>query len=480
MRRKKIIDNTVEVEFTIGCKQYILTYDLELDSIVDVGLNKINIIKGRGGRVYARYHRDSKYGCISVSTIIGKYIEPNRDVFSIRNKDGNPLNLRLNNLDFIFKVNPGELVSDYELIEIDGFKVVAKCKGCGRLRRTGISNIKSSPKCRNCKRGSKKASKLDQSLKLLGSDTNGFTIACINGHEFKRKNLEPFTSRTNKCPICQGSKITIDNVISSLHHGYSLAENTEYVNNTCKFCVICSVGHLYWTNYSKLKKGYKCSTCSSSKPLTELDKVNNILGKGYNTANILNHRVTITCKEGHARTINMNNALYEPYSCSSCNSSRQSSLIEHEVRKWIPAGVEIRTNVRNIIPPYELDIYIPSHMLAIEINGAYYHSTKMVGKHKHHKKFTRCKDKGINLITIFDYEITNEPHKFERVIKDYILGFDIYDRGNTIPVDNRFPILSTEGYELTDTIESRPVMFGGIEVYDCGGFVFKKITCIGS
>jgi very-short-patch-repair endonuclease len=79
---------------------------------------------------------------------------------------------------------------------------------------------------------------------------------------------------------------------------------------------------------------------------------------------------------------------------------------EREVSEFINS-VNIKTinNTRNIISPYELDIYLPEHNLAIEYNGLYWHSEQQ-GKDRnyHKKKHDLCKEQGIQLITIFEDE----------------------------------------------------------------------------
>jgi len=67
------------------------------------------------------------------------------------------------------------------------------------------------------------------------------------------------------------------------------------------------------------------------------------------------------------------------------------------------------SNVRNIIAPKEIDIYIPSLNLAVECSGLYWHSEISAEKPRnyHYNKYKECKDAGIRLITIFDDEWIN-------------------------------------------------------------------------
>ena len=66
------------------------------------------------------------------------------------------------------------------------------------------------------------------------------------------------------------------------------------------------------------------------------------------------------------------------------------------------------TNDRNVIGPLELDLYIPSLGVSFEYHGDYYHSYNKAEtkkqRYKHHIKATKCCEKSINLIQIFEHE----------------------------------------------------------------------------
>lgn len=63
---------------------------------------------------------------------------------------------------------------------------------------------------------------------------------------------------------------------------------------------------------------------------------------------------------------------------------------------------EIMENTKRIIPPKELDIYIPKMKLAIEYNGLYWHDENHIDKNYHLMKTNMCNEKGIDLIHIFE------------------------------------------------------------------------------
>lgn len=82
-----------------------------------------------------------------------------------------------------------------------------------------------------------------------------------------------------------------------------------------------------------------------------------------------------------------------------------ASTGERDIGNCIKAmGIDIITNDRTTIG-IELDIVIPSHNIAIEFCGLYWHSEQL-GKHRgyHSNKQQLCKQQGIRLLTIFEDE----------------------------------------------------------------------------
>lgn len=69
------------------------------------------------------------------------------------------------------------------------------------------------------------------------------------------------------------------------------------------------------------------------------------------------------------------------------------------------AGVQYSMNDRSVISPKELDFYIPSHKLAIEVNGVYFHSELAGrGRRYHSDKTISCNNAGIRLMQIWSNE----------------------------------------------------------------------------
>ena len=98
---------------------------------------------------------------------------------------------------------------------------------------------------------------------------------------------------------------------------------------------------------------------------------------------------------------------------------------EKEVLKFIKSfysGI-IHENTREIIPPKELDIFIPEKKFAIEYNGLYWHTyipedpIRSNNKKKHKEKTDVCNEKGIKLFHIFSDEWNNKQDIVKSMIK---------------------------------------------------------------
>jgi len=108
--------------------------------------------------------------------------------------------------------------------------------------------------------------------------------------------------------------------------------------------------------------------------------------------------------------------------CQCCNPPSHLEVSQEEINlrnfilQYFPNA---KFNIRNLIKPYEIDIYIEELNLAIEYNGLYWHSEKM-GKHKeyHINKTKMCQDIGIHLIHIFSDEWLNKTE----IVKSRLLN----------------------------------------------------------
>ncbi len=92
--------------------------------------------------------------------------------------------------------------------------------------------------------------------------------------------------------------------------------------------------------------------------------------------------------------------------CTNCY--KNSSVFEDEIYNFIKSVVndDIHRKVKNLINPFEVDVFIPSFNLAFECNGLYWHGEINGGKDKkyHLNKTNMLHNKNIRLIHIFEDE----------------------------------------------------------------------------
>jgi len=75
---------------------------------------------------------------------------------------------------------------------------------------------------------------------------------------------------------------------------------------------------------------------------------------------------------------------------------------ERSLADFVQTYTDIERNVRSAVPKYEIDIFIPNLMMAIEYNGIYWHSEAIRKKAYHYDKWKACNDAEIKLIQIWE------------------------------------------------------------------------------
>jgi len=103
-------------------------------------------------------------------------------------------------------------------------------------------------------------------------------------------------------------------------------------------------------------------------------------------------------------------------------SEGERLIADHLAEKFV-----VERNTRSIIPPLELDIFIPEKMFAVEFNGLYWHSEAQVGREYHKTKYDRCRDGGIRLVQIWEDDWANNPSLILRML-DHKLGVSDSER----------------------------------------------------
>ncbi|MFW6009005.1 MAG: DUF7487 domain-containing protein [archaeon] len=196
----------------------------------------------------------------------------------------------------------------------------------------------------------------------------------------------------------------------------------EYYNNHQKSKITKKekYGDEYFNNHEKYnntcleKYGVNNTFIKFNKKVKE-SKINNFIKKYKNSNDIeiisKNNNINIIkcniCNNNYEIDTNLLycRLKYKTIPCTICNEINDSkSGLEIELLNFIKNVYdgEILDSNRDIIKPYELDIYLPEIGLAFEFNGLYWHSELYKDKNYHYNKTIICNKKNINLFHIFE------------------------------------------------------------------------------
>ena len=274
---------------------------------------------------------------------------------------------------------------------------------------------------------------------LLVDEYNGsfhkLLIKCPEGHEYSVR-FNNF-QQGQRCPVCAGNiKHEYEYVKEYIEsYGYTLLSK-EYNDVNKKLLTICPEGHEWETLFHSFKNnGNRCNTCAieyrRSLLVYSYDKVKDMVEQdGYKLISdeYVNSRtkITVECDKGHTYDVELA-SFNRGRRCPICDHQKTVSKAEIELTEFIKSHVDdVIVSDRVQIAPLELDIFLPKYNIAIEYNGLYWHSEQQgKGKNYHLNKTLKCKEKGIQLLHIFEDEWLNNKD----VVKSVILSkLGIFER----------------------------------------------------
>ena len=106
--------------------------------------------------------------------------------------------------------------------------------------------------------------------------------------------------------------------------------------------------------------------------------------------------------------------------CTICNDYLTKSGDEINIYNFIKENYDgdIILSSRNIIKPYELDIFLPELKLAIEYNGLYWHNEITKDNKYHYNKTELCEAKGIQLYHIYEDDWRDKQNIVKNILLD--------------------------------------------------------------
>lgn len=263
-----------------------------------------------------------------------------------------------------------------------------------------------------------------QKTKQTNQERYGADFA-IQTDEYKQKQVNTNQERYGTDNVIQNldvlNKRTHNNIIK--YGGAAPACDANIANKAKYTCLL-----KYGVNHQSIRK-------YSNNTLSKLNDPNWLENQHINSKKKMSEIATILSV--HPATIlkylNKSNIPVQYYSHSST---------EQNIANWLTNEVHINIirNSKGIIPPKEIDIFIPDKNIAIEFNGIYYHSEIFNRDKRYHlSKTIECANKNIRLIHIWDNEWANK----QDIVKSRIL--------NALGLSNKIPARKCDIDEISAT-----------------------------
>jgi len=251
----------------------------------------------------------------------------------------------------------------------------------------------------------------------LVQNSSKSTIICRTHGPFVQK-LDHHLNRKCGCPRCYNDKILnigrsfIDRAVAV--HGKYQYSRTNYINNYTKVTITCPLHGDFSQAPNKHLAGSGCPLCAWRHTPQQFESkasaIHNYKYKYSGDYTTDSDQTTIVCPT-HGEFSQLASNHLQGHGCPKCPTiiSKPHQLILNYLDS---INIQYTVNDRVRLPGVELDIYIESKNLGIEIDGAYYHSQGASGpsipRLYHQKKHLLATKSGIRLYQFYDFNINTK------------------------------------------------------------------------
>lgn len=270
-----------------------------------------------------------------------------------------------------------------------------------------------------------------------------------------------FRRNGSGCPSCGDvvrrakRRLSQEEVIAQAverHKGFYTYERAAYVNNKTKFTVTCPLhGDFQVAPNNHISGGKGCPVCGSAKRGHRLTSPKDVArriadakieahaarfaadaravhGDLYDYSQVVylgrKTAVTILCPKHGAFSQAPGHHLARAHGCPECSHHRSKG--ESALAAFMSVFARVEERNRRVIPPKELDIYVPEVGLAVEYCGEYWHGAsspedERTARTRHLDKHNACAEAGVRLLTVYESEWLNRPFAIKRLIRN-VLG----------------------------------------------------------
>ena len=211
-----------------------------------------------------------------------------------------------------------------------------------------------------------------------------------------------------------------------LYHDKYEYDKSIYINNKTPIIITCKDHGDWTTSPDSFLDGHGCKKCYLSNKVINTESFisasREVHGNNFNYDETcyLNSftKLKVKCNKCQKTSYKLP-SVHLNSGCGYCNLSNEINLIS----SWL-SGEEIIYNTRDIINPYEIDIYLPRYKFGIEYHGLYWHSynsreTKDE-KYYHNYKAIAAQNANIRLFQIFEHELLYKPNLLKSMIYNQI------------------------------------------------------------
>ena len=261
------------------------------------------------------------------------------------------------------------------------YKACWRCAECGHEWRATVKNRSNGSGCPECYRTSDKTG-LSSARRASSAQADPLSRYAISTQWSERNNHTPEqVSRHSAEPAWWDCDTC----------GEPFSRSPKGIHGDTVRCESCSYSHravAYATN------------AAAGNPL-EAELRSQLVNPDLMTAAGSPTKLQWVCAEGHTWWAAPKDRV-RGTGCPAC--AKHISRAEIEVADYVRTLVDdLVTSTRKVIAPYELDMWVPSRNVAIEFNGLYWHSEDAgKGRYYHQKKWQRCADQGVQLITVWE------------------------------------------------------------------------------
>ena len=250
------------------------------------------------------------------------------------------------------------------------------------------------------------------------------TIVCPNHGEFR---IRPGALLGGtKCRACSNNSTTVEFIAKAvaIYGSKYTYERSRYTDSKARITVTCSIHGDIITTPNAFLDGHGCMRCHTTGMILTtddfVDRAQKLKLGNYDYSRTIYvkslRNIEILCRTCGKYFWQLPHNHLNRCGCPHCNQSRE----QREIAAFISQYATVRPNARDVITPFEIDVYADSHKLGVEYHGLYWHSYDSLEtkteRLRHQAKYLAAKAIGVTLLQFFGHEWPSKRNIIESMI----------------------------------------------------------------